>query len=76
MTAAGDFRTAADRTAAEVTIAGVPWPRYKLVALAVGFTVLIIVAAATASAAPAVLAAAGTATVVWVALGPLHKSRR
>ncbi|MGH3541046.1 MAG: hypothetical protein ACRDTO_01510 [Mycobacterium sp.] len=75
MTTAGDFRAALDWAAAEVMVAGVPWPLYKLVALAVGFMVLITVAA-TASAAVAVLAAAGTATAVWVGLGALRTSRR
>ena len=31
----------------EVSIAGVPWPVYKLLALAIGFLVLVIVAVAT-----------------------------
>ncbi|MGH3553579.1 MAG: hypothetical protein ACRDT5_13480 [Mycobacterium sp.] len=76
MTTSRDFRPTVDRAAAEITVAGVPWPLYKLVALAVGFMVLIVVAAATASAAAAVLAAAGTATAVWVGLGALRTSRR
>ena len=42
----------------QVSIAGVPWPVYKVLALAVSAIVLVIVAVATASAAPAVLAAA------------------
>jgi hypothetical protein len=53
----------------EVSIAGVPWPVYKLLALAVGFIVLVIVAVATTSAAPSVLAAAAAGTVVWLGLG-------
>jgi hypothetical protein len=53
----------------EVSIAGVPWPVYKLLALAVGFIVLVIVAVATTSAAPAVLAAAAAGTAVWLGLG-------
>jgi hypothetical protein len=52
----------------EVLIAGVPWPVYKLVALAVGLVVLIVVGIATASAAPAVLSAAGAATAAWIGL--------
>ena len=59
----------------EVRIAGVPWPVYKLVSLAVGALVLVVVGVATMSAAPSVLAAAGTATVVWVALGSAHAPR-
>jgi hypothetical protein len=58
----------------EVNIAGVPWPVYKLLALAIGLIVLVIVAVATSSAAPSVLAAAAAATVVWLALRPFHSS--
>ena len=55
-------------TPTEVRIAGVPWPVYKLAALAVGMAVLVIVGVVTANPAPAVLAAAGAAVVVWLAL--------
>ncbi len=58
----------------EVIIAGVPWPVYKLLALAIGLMVMVIVAVATSSAAPSVLAAAAAATVVWLALRPFHPS--
>jgi hypothetical protein len=58
----------------EVSIAGVPWPVYKLLALAIGLIVLLIVAVATASAAPSVLAAAAAGTLVWLALSPFHPS--
>jgi hypothetical protein len=60
----------------EVSIAGVAWPLYKLLALAIGFMVLVIVAIATSSAAPSVLAAASAGTVVWLALGRFHSSDR
>ena len=60
----------------EVSIAGVPWPVYKLLALAIGFIVLVIVVVATSSAAPSVLSAAAAATVVWLALSPFHSSDR
>jgi hypothetical protein len=60
----------------EVSIAGVAWPVYKLLALAIGFLVLVIVALATTSAAPSVLAAAAAGTVVWIALSPFHPSNR
>ena len=53
----------------ELSIAGVAWPLYKLLALAIGFLVLLIVAVATSSAAPSVLAAAAAGTLVWLALG-------
>lgn len=52
----------------EVLIAGVPWPRYKLVALVVGAVVLVAVGVVTASAAPAVLTAAAAGTAVWLGL--------
>ena len=60
----------------EVSIAGVAWPVYKLLALAIGLLVLVIVAVATSSAAPSVLAAAAAGTVVWLALRPFHPSSR
>ena len=59
----------------EVSIAGVPWPVYKLLALAIGFLVLVIVAIATGSAAPAVIAGAAAGTLVWLGLGAFHSSR-
>jgi hypothetical protein len=58
----------------EVSIAGALWPVYKLLALTIGFLVLVIVAVATGSAAPSVLAAAAAGTVVWLTLGPFHRS--
>jgi hypothetical protein len=60
----------------EVSIAGVPWPVYKLLALTIGLIVLAIVAVATSSAAPSVLAAAAAGTVVWLALSPFQSSDR
>jgi hypothetical protein len=60
----------------EVSIAGVPWPVYKLLALVIGFLVLVIVAVATSSAAPSVLAAAAAGAVVWLALGRFKTSDR
>jgi hypothetical protein len=53
----------------QVQIAGVPWPRYKLVALVLGLIVFAVVGVVTASVGPAVLMGAGTATVVWLAFG-------
>ncbi len=58
----------------EVSIAGVPWPVYKLLALAVGFIVLVIVGIATTSTAPSVLAAAAAGTVVWLGLGAFQST--
>jgi hypothetical protein len=60
----------------EVSIAGVPWPVYKLLALTIGLIVLVIVAVATGSAAPSVLAAAAAGTAVWLALSPFQSSDR
>jgi hypothetical protein len=60
----------------EVSIAGVPWPMYKLLALGIGLIVLVIVAVATSSAAPSVLAAAAAGTLVWLAQGRFHPSDR
>ncbi len=51
-----------------MAIAGVPWPTYKLVALALGFLALVVVGSLTSSAAAAVLTAAGVCTVAWLML--------
>jgi hypothetical protein len=59
---------------ANVRIAGVPWPVYKLVALAVGLLVLVVVGVATATVGPAVVAGSAAGTVVWLALGTFHSS--
>ena len=56
----------------QVHIAGVPWPVYKLVALAVAAVVLILVGLVTMSLGPAVVAASATGTVVWLVLGLAH----
>jgi hypothetical protein len=60
----------------EVSIAGVAWPVYKLLALGIGFLVLVIVAVVTSRAAPSVLAAAAAGTVVWLVLSPFRSSVR
>jgi hypothetical protein len=60
---------------ARVPIAGVPWPLYKLVALAAGLVALVVVGVVTASAGPAVLTAAAITTVVWLAFGVRRPSR-
>jgi hypothetical protein len=59
-----------------VRIAGVPWPLYKLVALAVAVLVLVIVGVATASIGSAVVAAFASATVVWLALSIFSSAGR
>jgi hypothetical protein len=62
-------------TPTEVRIAGVPWPTYKLLALAVGMVVLIVVGLATTTVGPAVVAAAAAATVVWLSLSVFSHDR-
>jgi hypothetical protein len=69
MTSVEHWRSAVQPDNSHVRIAGVPWPTYKLIALVVGFAVLAIVAAVTASAAPAVLSGAATGAVLWIVLG-------
>lgn len=56
-------------TPAEVRIAGVPWPTYKLVALVMGLLSLVLIGVITASASAAVLTGAAVTTVFWTALG-------
>jgi hypothetical protein len=51
-----------------VLVAGVPWPRYKLIAVVAGLAALLIVGVLTSSAAPSVLAAAAVAVVVGLVL--------
>lgn len=76
MTTAEQFRESVSRATCEVSVAGIPWPLYKLYALAAGVVVLLVVGLATMSAAPAVLSAAGAATAVWVAFSSYCSSRR
>ncbi|APE15186.1 hypothetical protein H7J51_08170 [Mycobacterium crocinum] len=57
----------------QVQIAGVPWPRYKLVALLLGMIVFAVVGVVTMNPAPAVLMAAGISTSVWLAFGIRRK---
>ncbi|BBX16706.1 hypothetical protein CRI77_03050 [Mycolicibacterium duvalii] len=66
MTTAEHARDLGARRAATVSIAGVPWPLYKVVALIVGLATFIVVGAIAASAAPAVLIGAGAATLAWI----------
>jgi hypothetical protein len=51
-----------------VTIAGVPWPRYKVLALLVSLLVALVIGIATMSPTAAVLTGAGAGTLVWLAL--------
>lgn len=75
MTTAEHFRSAVARPASEISVAGVPWPTYKLVALVLGFVVFGVVAVATTSASPAVLGGAAVASVVWLGMGLLYRLR-
>lgn len=74
MTTAGNFRSVTSRGDHQVDIAGVPWPTYKLIALAIGALVLVVVGVATMTAAPAVLSAAAAALVVWLGLSRASRS--
>jgi hypothetical protein len=76
MTTAGNFRSTVARAACDVSIAGVPWPAYKVIALIVALVTFVVVGAWTLSAAPAVLAAAAAATASWVGFGVVCASRR
>jgi hypothetical protein len=62
-------------TPTEVRIAGVPWPVYKLAALAAGFIVLVVVGLVTMTPGPAVVAAATVGTVVGLTLRMLRSSQ-
>ena len=67
MTTAEQFRDAFTHPAArEVSVAGVPWPAYKLLALAVGMIAFLTLAIVTTSAAVAVLGGAAAATATWL----------
>lgn len=75
MTTAEQFRSAITRPTSEISVAGVPWPAYKVVALLVGLVVFGVVAVATASASPAVLGGAAAAAAVWLGLGLFYRLR-
>jgi hypothetical protein len=75
MTTAEHIRSIASSKTTEVTIAGVPWPLYKVVALVVGLLVTLVVGVITLETAPAVLAGAGVGTLAWVVFGRLQRSR-
>jgi hypothetical protein len=66
MTSAEQLRLAATHPGSRaVSIAGVPWPLYKLAALVIGLLVLAVVAVVTTIAASAVLSATAATTAVW-----------
>jgi hypothetical protein len=75
MTTAEHIRSIASSNTAEVNIAGVPWPRYKVAALLVGLVATLVVGIATINAAPSVLAGAATGTLVWLVLGSIQRFR-
>jgi Flp pilus assembly protein TadB len=64
--------TAPTRPRSEIDIAGVPWPVYKLVALAIGVLVFVVVGVSPAAVGSAVVAAAAATTLVWLGLGLFH----
>lgn len=75
MTSVEQVRAALASPGSQVLIAGVPWPVYKLVALLLGALTFIVVGLITAAVAPAVLIAAATSTVLWVAFGARRNPR-
>ena len=66
MTTAQEFGDVVSRPAGTVSIAGVLWPTYKVVALMLGLIVFAVIAVTTSTAAPAVLSGAAVATIVWL----------
>lgn len=75
MTMAGNFRATATRASDDVSVAGVPWPLYKVIALVLGAVVAVVVGVATATAATAVLAGAAVGTVTWLVFSALCATR-
>jgi hypothetical protein len=75
MTTAEHIRSIASSKSPEVTIAGVPWPLYKVVALVIGLIVALVVGVVSMTAAPAVLAGAGAGTLIWLVLGSVRHYR-
>jgi hypothetical protein len=75
MTTAEQFRDAVSRPGSTVSIAGVPWPAYKVVSLLIGLLVFVVVGLVTATAAPAVLTATAVSVLAWVTLGTVRRFR-
>jgi len=75
MTTAEHIRSIASAKSPEVTIAGVPWPLYKVVALVVGLIVALAVGIVSMTAASAVLAGAAAGTLIWLMLGSVRHYR-
>ena len=75
VTTAEHIHSIASSKTSEVTIAGVPWPLYKVLALVVGLVLAVVVGVVAHSAAPAVLAGAAVGTVIWLVLGSVQRFR-
>ena len=75
MTTAEQFREAVSRPGSTVSIAGVPWPAFKVVSLLLGLVVFVVIGLATTAIAPAVLTAAAVSLVAWVTLGAAGRVR-
>jgi hypothetical protein len=69
------FREAVSRPGSTVSIAGVPWPAFKVVSLLVGLLVFVVVGLATTAIAPAVLTAAAVSVAAWLTLGLIGRAR-
>jgi hypothetical protein len=75
MTTAEQFRDAVSRPGSTVSIAGVPWPTFKVVSLLLGLVVFVIVGLATTTAAAAVLTASAVSALAWLTLGAIGRGR-
>ncbi len=76
MTSAEQFRSAIAHPASrEISIAGVPWPAYKLFALIIGIAIFAVVAATSVEAGSALLMGAAVTTLLWLAFGLQHTRR-
>ncbi|PRC41975.1 hypothetical protein C6A85_000000112900, partial [Mycobacterium sp. ITM-2017-0098] len=58
-----------------VSIAGVPWPAFKVVSLLVGLLVFVVAGLVTTAMAPAVLSAAAVSAVTWLTLSFIGRAR-
>lgn len=76
MTTAEQFREAvAHPGSTTVSIAGVPWPAFKVVSLLVSLLVFVVAGLVTTAVAPAVLSAAAVSAVTWLTLGAAARHR-
>lgn len=74
MTTAEKFREAVSRPGSTVSIAGVPWPAFKVVSLLLGLLVFVVVGLATTALAIAVLTSAAISVVAWLTLGAFGRA--